>query len=1121
MARIGVFICFCGTNIANKVDIKEVTNYISKLDDVVVAKNYEYMCSDPGQEMIKETIQEEDLSGVVVASCSPSLHEETFQSVVEDGGLNRYLFQQANIREQCSWVTEDPEDATEKAKTLVKGAVKRVSMQEPLETSEVEVVPKSLVVGGGIAGIRAALNLANSGKEVYLVEKSPKIGGRMAQLDKTFPTLDCSSCILTPEMGRVDKHPNIELLSYAEVEEVDGYVGNYEVKVRRKPRYVEEEKCTACGDCTEVCPVDEPHQFDAKLGSRKAAYIPFPQAIPSSYTIEKRGKSPCSNACPADANPNGYAALISGEKFDEALELVRENLPFPSICGRVCQHPCETECNRGEIDEPVSLRSLKRFLADRAREKGEEEPRSIKPERDEKVAVVGGGPAGLTCGLRLLEKGFQVTVYDSSSNPGGLMTNCIPDFRLPKDVVEHDINHLLARGIDLETNTEIGKDIDLEELRENYGAVFIGVGAQKPAELEIEGTDYGGVLQGLPFLKKVKKGETPTDLGSKVAIIGGGNVAIDCARTINRMENCDVKILYRRTKDQMPAYEWEVEKAEKEDIEIEYLVSPKRVLGEDGKITGIQLIQNELGERDDSGRRRPVPIEGSEFDMEVDTIILAIGQNPNLSGFDDIKQTSQGTIEVEDMTLETNLDGVFAGGDVVRGPSSIVEAVEDGNEAAESITRYLNGEDLRKGRRLDIEEAELPEREIERQERNEPRRRDPAKRIEDFQEVELGFEKDEAVEEAERCLNCAGCSECMQCVEACGDLDAIDHNMEEEELDLEVGNIIVATGYDTFDPSVYTEYGWEKHPDIITSMQFERLVSSTGPTGGEIVRPSDGKVPEKIVFVQCVGSRDESKGHDYCSGVCCMYTAKHALLYKEHVPKGQAYVSYIDIRAPGKRYDEFTRKAIEEEGIKYLRGRVGNIKKMENGKYRVYTEDSLAGNPVTIEADMVVLATAVEPRDTSEKLAQVLGIQYDSDGFFTEDHPKLRPVETPTRGIFIAGTCEGPKDIPDSVAQAGAAAEKADAMINSGSLKLEPYISEIDEDICSGCKTCISICPYDAPSFDKEKKVSTVEEALCRGCGICASVCPSGAAQHHGYTDEEITAEIIANAEGVKEYEQL
>ncbi len=646
--RIGVYICHCGTNIAGTVDVDEVTDFASKLDDVVVAKNYEFMCSDPGQEMIKEDIEEENLTKIVVSACSPSLHEDTFQGVIETAGLNRYLYNQANIREHCSWVTEDEEKATEKSKKLIKAAVNRVGEQDPIEVEEVDVEPQTLIIGGGIAGIEAALDVAESGKDVYLVEKEPSIGGHMAQLDKTFPTLDCSSCILTPKMSDVGNNPNIHLMTYSEVEDVDGHPGNYNVKIRHKARKVTDD-CTGCAVCEDVCPVMVPDEFNEDLDVRTAIYQPFPQAVPITYAIDE----------------------------------------------------------------------------------------------------------------------------------------------------EH-------------------------------------------------------------------------------------------------------------------------------------------------------------------------------------------------------------------------------------------------------------------------------------------------------------------------------CIDCGLCVEACEEEgpDAVELGQEDQIEELTVGNIIIATGYQLMDPSAIERYGYEEHDDVYTALEIERMIDATGPTDGEVIT-SNGEEPESVVIVHCVGSRDEN-WNEYCSRVCCMYSMKLAHLIKDETD-ADVYELYIDIRSFGKGYEEFYNR-VSDEDIIFVRGKSGAINiDEEEDKLLVDCEDSLLNERIEIPTDMVILAPALEPQPDSDEIANLLTISKSEDGFFMERHPKLAPVNTMNEGIFLAGVCQGPKDIPDTVAQGAGAAEEAVGMIDKGTLELEPYSSFIDEDVCAGCKTCIAVCPFDAAEFDEEEGVAKIEGTLCQGCGTCVAACPSGAAQQYGYTDKQIEAEIIANAEGVEE----
>jgi len=644
--RTGVYICHCGSNIAGTVDVEELTRFAQGLDSVVVARNYKFMCSEPGQNLIKQDIKDFGLNRIVVASCSPMMHEPTFRRACQEAGMNPYLFEMANIREHCSWVTEDRQEATEKAKALVSAAVRRVYYHQPLETKEVSINPDTLVVGGGIAGIQAALKIADSEHKVYLVEREPSIGGHMAQLDKTFPTLDCSACILTPKMTLVGSHPYIELMTYSEVEEVSGYIGNFKVKIRKKAKYVDEDKCNGCGVCQTKCPWKVDSEFEVGLGQRKAIYTPFPQAVPNIPVIDREH----------------CAYFLTGK------------------C-RACEKFCEP------------------------------------------------------------------------------------------------------------------KAIDFEQ---------------------------------------------------------------------------------------------------------------------------------------------------------VDKIV-----------------------------------------------------------------------------------------------------------------------------------------------------------------EVEVGSIILATGFNVFDPTPIYQYGYKRLDNVITSLEFERMVNSSGPTDGNIVL-KDGSTPESIAIIHCVGSRDV-KYHEYCSRVCCMYSMKFAHLIKEHT-EAEVYEFYIDIRSFGKGFEEFYNRILNE-GTIFIRGRPAEVtdiaeKPDEEGKLIIQFEDTLVGRQRRLPVDMVILSVALEPQTDVEAVARLFNISRSADGFFLEKHPKLDPVATMTDGIFVGGCCQGPKDIPDTVAQASAAAAEVLAMISKGRVEIEAATAIIDERICSGCQVCKLVCPYNAISFDEEKEVCRVNEVLCKGCGACVGGCPSDAINLNHFTNEQILAEM-------------
>lgn len=887
-----------------------------------------------------------------------------------------------------------------------------------------------LVIGAGIAGIQAALDLADQGFKVYLVDKNPSVGGRMAQLDKTFPTMDCSACILTPKMVDVARHPNIKLFTYSEVKEVSASAGGFKVKILKKPRYVNEEKCTGCGECIKQCPVTMPNEFDMNLGTRNAIYRPFPQAVPGIFTIDKREIPPCRATCPAGVNVQGYVSLITQRKFKEALELIRRDIPFPAVCGRICFHPCEAECERGKVDEPLAINALKRFIVDYELKLKKEKIEPIPKVLEEKIAIIGSGPTGLTAAYELVKKGYPVTVFESLPEPGGMLRVGIPQYRLPKEILDAEIDYIRSLGVEIKTNTLVGKEVTFDELsRQGYKAIFIAIGAQKCGKLGIEGEELKGVIHALDFLRETNLGKKVW-LGDRVAVIGGGDTAVDAARTALRLGAKEVFILYRRSREEMPAFSEEVEQAEKEGVKIHFLTVPRKILGKEGKATASECIRMKLGPPDESGRRRPIPIEGSEYIMELDTIIPAIGQLPDVSSLPKgVEVDRRNTIVTDPVTLETSLPGIFAGGDAVSGPATVIEAIAAGKKAAVSIDRYVRGEDLRAGRGEEIKRVELvPKEDIERKARQVMPILPLDKRTGNFKEVQLGFNEDMAMKEAERCLFCGGCSECLECEKLC-EAEAIDHQQQPEEIDMKVGAIIVATGYDLFDARKKEEYGYSVHENVITGLMLERLLSASGPTAGHVVRPSDGKMPRKVAFLQCVGSRDEKTGNLYCSRICCMYATKEAQLIKEHVPEVEITIFYMDIRAFGKGFEEFYRRAEKEYNVRYVKGRVAEIlENPVNKNLLIRAENVESGELVEEEVDMVVLSTGIVPAAT-DGMEKMLPIPVGDDGFLVTAHPKVDPVTTCVKGLFIAGAAEGPKDIPDSVIQASAAAMKASIIL--------------------------------------------------------------------------------------------
>ena len=896
-----------------------------------------------------------------------------------------------------------------------------------------EKVGAVMVVGSGIAGIQASLDLANSGMKVYLVENEISIGGVMAQLDKTFPTNDCSACILSPKLVEVGRHPNVEILTKRTVKSVDGEPGRFQVNLLRAPRFVDVDKCTGCGDCANVCPVVMPNAFNEGLDERKAIYRKFPQAIPSAFAIDKLGTAPCKAACPTHISVQGYVALIADGKYKEALKLIKQENPFPAVCGRVCTHPCETACKRAEVDEPVSIMYLKRFVADLDLNDDTKYVPEIKEKKNKKVAIIGGGPAGLTSAYYLAIEGYGVTVFEAQPVAGGWLSVGIPEYRLPKALINAEIKTIEDLGVEIKLNTKVGIDVAFDDIRKDYDAVFIGVGTHVSSKLDIPGEDLDGVVHGIDFLKRVNLGEK-VFLGNRVAVVGGGNVAMDAVRTALRTGSKEAFILYRRTRAEMPAADEEIEEALAEGIKMEFLAAPVRVIGENGKVTGIECIRMELGEPDASGRRRPVPVEGSEFTLDVEAVIPAIGQAADLSFISEgsgISINKWNTFDVDDVTFATNVEGIFAGGDDVTGPATVVQAIAAGKEAARSIDRYLKGENVAAGRQRDWTQNIADKADVscvEKKERPHLPELEPEERKTHFDEVILGYSEEDVVREANRCLSCGICSECYQCVDACI-AGAINHEMKEEEEAVEVGAIIAAPGTELFDAHLRGEFGFGIYDNVISSIQFERVLSASGPFFGHIQRLSDGREPKKVAWIQCVGSRDVNCGNSWCSSVCCMYATKQAIIGKEHLNTLDPTIFYMDMRAFGKDFDRFVDRAKDEYGVRYIRSMPSSVKELQQTKNLLLTYVAEEGSLVEEEFEMVVLSVGLNPPKEAEKLAESLGIELEEHGFCKTSLENS--VQTSRDGVFVCGVFGGPKDIPETVMEASGAAACAEGLLAS------------------------------------------------------------------------------------------
>jgi heterodisulfide reductase subunit A-like polyferredoxin len=888
-----------------------------------------------------------------------------------------------------------------------------------------------LVCGGGIAGIQASLDLSAGGFRVYLVEEGPSVGGGMARLDKTFPTGDCATCIISPKLVECMRDLNIEVLTLSEVAKLEGEPGHFKATVRRRPRYVDIAKCTACGECSAVCPVQTPSRFDAGLGTRKGIDRPYLQAAPNAVFISKKGRASCSSACPIDSGVQAYVALIAAGKFKEAAEVIRRDNPLPSICGRVCFHPCEGKCNRSEIDEPINIRALKRFAIDQS--PTVEPPANIQP-TGKTVAIVGSGPAGLAAAHSLALMGHQVTVYESLPVLGGMLAVGIPDYRLPPDILDRDLEAIRSLGVTFHVESKVGSTISHEHIQTGFDAVFVATGAHRSRKLDVTGEDCAGVIHGVDFLRKVALKE-PVTVDKRVVVVGGGNTAIDAARTAVRLGAAEVVIVYRRSRQEMPADEAEIEAASREGVKLVYLTAPVRVIDEAGRVTGVECIRMELGEPDQSGRRKPVPIEGSEFFLPTDMLIPAVSQSPDpkIAEWLELKTTPWGTIEADDLTMQTSRKNVFAGGDVVAGPSSVIEAIAHGKRAAKAINNYLSGRFAGEGlaipgkRPNPLSEQELKERKKKtpRMPRVHPRETPVADRMADFREVELVYTPDEAQKEARRCLNCAICCECGQCVAACK-AGAINHNQTEESVELEVGAVVLTPGFEAFDARRRGEFGFGTARNVVTNVQFERILSASGPTAGHVVRPSDGRPPRRLAFIQCVGSRDSGCDNDYCSSVCCMAATKEAILAKEHVPGLEVSVFFLDLRAFGKDFDRYCERA-KKLGVRYIRSFVSRTYEMPDTKNLRLVHIGPDLRQVEEEFDMVVLSLGLEPSASLQDQAGRLGVTLNRWGF--AQTAELSPLDASRPGVFVGGAFQEPKDIPDTVMQASAAAARAMALL--------------------------------------------------------------------------------------------
>jgi len=899
----------------------------------------------------------------------------------------------------------------------------------------------ALVVGAGIAGVQAALDLASSGIKVYLLEQLPAIGGKMVQLDKTFPTNDCAMCISSPKLVEAGRHLNIEILTQADLVRLEGSVGHFTATVRLHPRYINIDKCTGCGDCAEVCPIILPNPFNAYLDQRHAAHKLYPQAVPNAYAISKRGISPCRDACPTHQRAQGYIALIREGRYEDALRVIKEDNPFPGICGRICNHRCEDACNRGKlVDEPVSISALKRFVTDMVYSQPRKLVQPVPRTRTERIAVVGAGPAGLTAAQDLVKLGYGVTVYEALPVAGGMFRVGVPEFRMPARIADREVQDIVDLGVDLRLNHRVDNLDDL--FKEGYDAVFLAVGAHEGRKLRIPGADLEGSMVAIHLLRDVRLGR-PVKLGERVVVIGGGSVAIDTARVVVRLGVPHVQVMCLESREQMPCHPWEIEEAEQEGIEILPARNTLEVVAQDGHVSGVRAVQIVFRGFFPGGRPDMDILSGTEHVLPAENVVFAIGQAVGLALIPpdrDIGVSSRRTVEADLGTLATGRAGVFAAGDAVTGTGFVVEAVAAGHRAAESIHRYLRGEaDLAGPPKPKLPVVELTAEEIaERRARGEiqgsGRVPMPALPLEhrlrrdestgEFAEVERGYTPELAAQEAARCLQCGLCSECLSCFYKC-QAGAVEHDQVEQERTLDVGAVVLAPGYTLYEPRRSAEWGYGRYANVVTALEFERMLSASGPTQGHIARPSDHAKPQRIAFLQCVGSRDRE--HEYCSSVCCMYATKEAMLAMEHVPGVEVHIFQMDMRAFGKNFDAYYRRA-QQLGVIYHRCRLSLVHEDPSTKEIVFPYQTDDGALEEGRFDILVLSVGMEPPEGARALAEATGITLEKHGFVL---PRpFHPVETSREGVFACGAFTEPKDIPDSVVEAGGAAASALAVIS-------------------------------------------------------------------------------------------